>query len=100
MTTTTSIHFGPTPAATPEVEGAVGGLRLRPLEQTRHSTSPLGGVGGSRGRRNPERERPEDDEAVVTAVLVAATRRSFGERPEDDEVIPTYTSEPACRHAR
>ncbi|MEX5299537.1 hypothetical protein RCG67_12260 [Kocuria sp. CPCC 205292] len=99
MTTTTSIHFGSTPSAPPETEGP-GGLQLRPLEQTWPSTPPVTGVGGSPSPRSRERERPEDDEAVVTAVLAAVTRRAFGERPEDDEVILTYTSEPACRRVR
>ncbi|KUG57272.1 hypothetical protein AVL61_14170 [Kocuria rosea subsp. polaris] len=103
MTTTTSIHFGSTPTAPPEIEGPIegpGGLQLRPLEQSRPSTPPVTGVGGSPSPWSRERERPEDDEAVVTAVLAAATRRAFGERPEDDEVILTYTSEPACRRMR
>jgi hypothetical protein len=103
MTTATSIHSGPTPPAQPvaqEVEGTVGGFQPQPLEQTRHGASPVESLGRSPGRWGPGRERPEDDEAVVTAVLATVTHRSPRERPEDDEVFLTYTSEPACRHVR
>ena len=100
MTTTTSTHTGSTPPAPPEIEDTVAGLQVRSLGQARHSTAPVGDVGSSPRRRSPERERPEDDEAVITAVLVAVTHRSARERPEDDEVVLTYTREPACRHGR
>lgn len=103
MTTATSIHPGPTPPAqlTPQkIEGIVRGLQGQPLEQTRHGASPVEGVRRSASPWSPERERPEDDEAVITAVQVTVTHRSFRERPEDDEVALTYTSEPACRHVR
>jgi hypothetical protein len=100
MITATSIHTGSTPPAPPETEGAVAGLQVQSLGQARHSTPPVGDVGGSPSRRSPERERPEDDEAVITAVLAAVTHRSARERPEDDEVVLTYTREPACRHVR
>lgn len=103
MTTTTSIHSGSTPPAQlapQEIEGTVRGFPARPLGQTWRGASPVGTVGRSPSRWSSEPERPEDDEAVITAVLAAVTHRSPRERPEDDEVILTYTSEPACRHVR
>jgi hypothetical protein len=103
MTTPTSIHPSTTPLAQPasqEIEGTDRGLPAPPLEQPRHNTSPVGNLGSSLSRWSPERERPEDDEAVITAVLATVIHRSVRERPEDDEVIPTYTSEPACRSVR
>ena len=102
MTTATSIHSGSTPPAqlAPEIEGTVRGIQPQPLERTRHGASPVENVGRSPSRRSPERERPEDDEAVITAVLTTVARRSVRERPEDDEVVVTYTSEPACRRMR
>ncbi|MFF0904940.1 UNVERIFIED_CONTAM: hypothetical protein RF653_14800 [Kocuria sp. CPCC 205316] len=102
-TTATSIHSGSTPPAQPapqEIEGTVRGFPAQLLERTRHGASPVEKVGRSPHRWSPERERPEDDEAVITAVLAAVPHRSFRERPEDDEVILTYTSEPACRRVR
>jgi hypothetical protein len=102
-TTATSIHTGSTPPAQlapQDVESTVRGLRAQPLEQTRHGASPVENVGHPPSRRSPERERPEDDEAVLTAVPATVTHRSFRERPEDDEVVLTYTSEPACRSVR
>lgn len=102
MTTATSIHSGSTPPAqlAPEKEGTVQEIQAQPLEQTRHGAAPVENIWRSPSRWSPERERPEDDEAVITAVLAAVTRRSLRERPEDDEVLVTYTSEPACRHVR
>jgi len=103
MTTATSIHPSttpPAPSASQGIGGTVGGPQAPPREQPRHSTSPVGDRTGSRSRWSPERERPEDDEAVITAVLATVTHRSLRERPEDDEVVPTYTSEPACRSVR
>jgi hypothetical protein len=99
-TTATSIHSGSTPPAQPAPQKIEGSLRVfpaQPLERTRHGASPFENAGHSPRRWSPERERPEDDEAVITAVLAAVSHRSFRERPEDDEVILTYTSEPACR---
>lgn len=97
MTTAPSIHSGTTPPARPapqEIDGTSRATRTGPTD-----------LGVENLRRSPhrwsaERERPEDDEAVITAVLATVTHRSFRERPEDDEVILTYTSEPACRHMR
>jgi len=103
MTTPTSIPSSTTPPARPAFEGIEGadrGFPAPPPERTRHNTSAVGGLGGSVVRWSPGRERPEDDEAVITAVLTTVTHRSERERPEDDEVIPTYTSEPACRSVR
>lgn len=103
MTTATSIQSGPTPPAqlTPQkIEGTVRGFQGQPLEHTRHGASPVENVRRSSSRWSPERERPEDDEAFISAVLVTVTHRSFRERPEDDEVTLTYTTEPACRHVR
>ncbi len=100
MTTTTSIHLGSTPPAPPETDSTLGGLRLPPLQQARPGTAPARGAGGSPSPWNPGRERPEDDEVVVTAVPVAGVRSAFGERPEDDEVTLAYTREPACRRTR
>ncbi|GGG45838.1 hypothetical protein GCM10011374_05200 [Kocuria dechangensis] len=102
-TTATSIHTGPIPPAQlalQEIEGTLRGLRAHPLEQTRHGASPVENLGHVPGRRSPERERPEDDEAVLIAVPATVAHRSFRERPEDDEVVLTYTSEPACRRMR
>ncbi|GAA1770164.1 hypothetical protein [Kocuria aegyptia] len=103
MTTTTTIHSGSTPPASmapQEIASTVGGLRPQPLEQRRYGASPVENLVRAPGRWSPERERPEDDEAVVTAVLDAVIHRSLRERPEDDEVFLTYTSEPACRRVR
>jgi hypothetical protein len=103
MTTTTSIHPGTTPPAQPafqEIEGTDRGFPAPPLKRARHSASPVEYDERSPHRWGPERERPEDDEAVITAVLATVTHRWPRERPEDDEVILTYTSEPACRHVR
>ncbi|GEO96945.1 hypothetical protein [Kocuria turfanensis] len=97
MTTAPSIHSASTPPAPPapqEVDGTVRAFRTRTTGRTRPDVSPAGDL------RRPERERPEDDEAVITAVLATVTHRSFRERPEDDEVVLTYTSEPACPHTR
>jgi hypothetical protein len=103
MSTATSIHPSTTPPAQPVFQGIEGtdrGFRTPPLKRTRDNASPVGDLGGFLSRWSPERERPEDDEAVITAVLATVTHRSSRERPEDDEVIPTYTSEPACRPTR
>lgn len=103
MTTATTIHSGPTPPARPAPQGTEGPVRVfpaHPLAQTPQGASPGEEVGRPPSRWSPERERPEDDEAVVTAVLAAVAHRSVRERPEDDEVILTYTSEPACRRVR
>lgn len=103
MSATTSIHPSTTASAQPVFQGIKGtdrGLQSLPPQRTRHSTSPIGSLGDSFSWWGPERERPEDDEAVITAVLATVTHRSSRERPEDDEVIPTYTSEPACRPTR
>lgn len=103
MTTATSIHSGPTPPAQPvpqEIEGTVGGFRKQSWEQALHGTSPVETLGRSPGGWSRGRERPEDDEAVVTAVPATVTHGSARERPEDDEVVLTYTSEPACRRMR
>ena len=100
MTTPISIHPSTTPPARPASEGIEGpdrGFPAPPLKRARHSASPVEYDESSPRRWGPERERPEDDEAVITAVLAAVSHRSFRERPEDDEVILTYTSEPACR---
>lgn len=101
MTTATSIHSGtttPAPPAPQTIESTVRGLQVQPLEPTRRGAAPAENAGRPPGRRGAERERPEDDEAVITAVLAAVSHRSSRERPEDDEVVLTYTSEPACRH--
>jgi hypothetical protein len=101
MTTVTSIHSGTTPPAhsAPQgIEGTVRRFPAPPLERTQHGASPVGTGGRPPSRWSPERERPEDDEAVITAVWATVTHHSFRERPEDDEVILTYTVEPACRH--
>ncbi len=103
MTTPISIHPSTTPPARPASEGIEGpdrGFPAPPPERTWHNASAVGSLGGSFLRESPERERPEDDEAVITAVLPAVTHRSARERPEDDEVIPTYTSQAACRSVR
>ncbi|MFF0989875.1 hypothetical protein [Kocuria nitroreducens] len=100
MTTAPSIHSRSTPPAPQQSEGTVRGFRAHTLEQTRHGASSAENVGRPPSRRSAERERPEDDEAVITAVLATVIHRSTRERPEDDEVILTYTSEPACRHRR
>lgn len=101
MTTTTSIHSGSTPPAQPAPR-TIGtthrGIQVLPREQARHGAAPAESAGRPFGRRSSERERPEDDEAVITAVPAAVSHRSSRERPEDDEVVLTYTSEPACRH--
>jgi hypothetical protein len=103
MTTSTPIHPSTTSPARPafaESPDAERGFPALPLDQLRHGTSRVGDLGRRLSRWSPERERPEDDEAVVTAVSVTVTHRSGRERPEDDEVIPAYTREPACRSAR
>lgn len=103
MTTATSIHSGSTPPAqlAPQKTGsAVRGFQVQPLEQTRHGAAAAASAWRPSSHWSPERERPEDDEAVITAVLAAVSHRSPRERPEDDEVALTYTSEPACRHVR
>ncbi len=100
MTTVTSTRSGttpPAPSAPQGIEGTVRRFPAQPLEPTRHGASPIGNGGRRPSRWSPERERPEDDEALVTAVLATVTHRSFRERPEDDEVVLTYTIEPACR---
>lgn len=99
MTTATSIHSGTTPPAQTAPQGGEGTVRrfpAQPLERTQHGASPVGSGGRPPSRWSSDRERPEDDEAVITAVWAAVTHRSFRERPEDDEVILTYTTEPAC----
>lgn len=93
MTTVTSTHSGTAPPAPQGIEGTV----RRFPGQPQHGATTIGNGGRRPSRWSPERERPEDDEALVTAVPAAVTHRSFRERPEDDEVILTYTVEPACR---
>lgn len=103
MTTATDIHPRSAPSAQPAPQGIEATVRevpAQPLEQARPGASPAGNAGHSPSRWSPERERPEDDEAVITAVLAAVTHRSFRERPEDDEVVITYTSELACPRVR
>ena len=78
MTTTTSIHSGSTPPAPPApqtIGTSVRGFQVLPREQTRRGAAPAESAGRPPGRGSSERERPEDDEVVLT-----------------------YTSEPACRH--
>ncbi|MUN64611.1 hypothetical protein GMA12_15915 [Kocuria sediminis] len=96
MTTAPRVHSGSIPPAPPEIDGTVPASRSR----TRPGASPVETLRRSPSRWRPERERPEDDEAVITAVMATVTHRSFRERPEDDEVVLTYTSEPACRRTR
>ncbi|MGQ1838698.1 hypothetical protein ACT4S2_09590 [Kocuria turfanensis] len=103
MTTAPSIHSAsipPAPPAPQEADGAVRAFRTGTMGRTRPDASPVGDLRRSPSPGRPERERPEDDEAVITAVLATVTHRSFRERPEDDEVVLTYTSEPACPHTR
>ncbi len=100
MTTAASIHSAPTPPAPPaplEVDGTVAASRPRSAGRVRSGAAPGEALRRAATRWGSERERPEDDEAVITAVRATVVHRSFRERPEDDEVVLTYTSEPACR---
>jgi hypothetical protein len=100
MTTAPSIHSGSTPPAPPAPPENDGTIRTRAPGQARPVASPVENLGRAPSRWGAERERPEDDEAVITAVPATVTHHSFRERPEDDEVVLTYTSEPACRRMR
>ena len=75
MTTTTSIHSGSTPPAPPTIGTGVRGFQVLPREQTRPGAAPAGSAGRPPGRRSSERERPEDDEVVLTYTSESACRR-------------------------